>query len=146
MQVGAVNDGGKGKKGKSKSTGDKGKGSNDGDKTKGRGYWNSGQQYAQFQGYCFTLLEVGPQTCGLSNSFASTENGAVAGAQEPESEAEDVKAAQWSDADSDGADLDSSSWCFAALNNPRGPAGTLLVDSGADDHICHPDFAKEFPH
>ena len=23
-------------------------------------------------------------------------------------------------------------------------AGTLLVDSGADDHICHPDFAKEF--
>ena len=73
-------------------------------------------------------------------------NGAVAGAQEPESEAEDVKAAQWSDADSDGADLNSSSWCFAALNNPRGPAGTLVVDSGADDHICHPDFAKEFPH
>ena len=50
-----------------------------------------------------------------------------------------------SDADSDGADLDSSSWCFAALNNPRGPAGTLLVNSGSDDHICQPDFSKEFP-
>ena len=34
---------------------------------------------------------------------------------------------------------------FAAMNTPRGPAGTLLVDSGADDHICHPDFAKESP-
>ena len=72
-------------------------------------------------------------------------NGAVAGVQEPESAAEGVKAAQWSDVDSEDVDMDSSSWCFAALNNPRGPAGTLLVDSGADDHICHPDFAKEFP-
>ena len=68
----------------------------------------------------------------------------MAGAQEPESEAEDVKAAQWSDVDSEDVDMNSSSWCFTALNNPRGPAGTLLVDSGADDHIRHPDFATEF--
>ena len=27
----------------------------------------------------------------------------------------------------------------------RGSASTLLVDSGVDVHICHPDFAKEFP-
>ena len=69
----------------------------------------------------------------------------MAGVQEPESQAEGVKAAQWSDVDSEDVDMDSSSWCFAALNKPRGPAGTLLVDSGADDHICHPDFAKELP-
>ena len=31
---------------------------------------------------------------------------------------------------------------LAAMNTPRGPAGTLPVDSGADDHICHPDSAK----
>ena len=66
----------------------------------------------------------------------------MAGVQEPESEAEDVKAAQWSDVDSEDVDMDSSSWCFAALNNPRNPASTLLVGSGADDHICHPDFAN----
>ena len=42
-------------------------------------------------------------------------------------------------------DVDSSSWCFAARQPPRGPAGTLLVDSGADDHICHCVFAKESP-
>ena len=35
--------------------------------------------------------------------------------------------------DSDAIELDSSSWCFAAINTPRGPASTLLVDSGADD-------------
>ena len=34
---------------------------------------------------------------------------------------------------------------FAAMNTPRGPAGTMLVDSGADDHNCHPEFAKESP-
>ena len=60
------------------------------------------------------------------------------------SEADGVEAAQWSDADGFGADMDSSSWLFAALNNPRGQAGFLFVDSGADDHMCHPDFAKEF--
>ena len=76
---------------------------------------------------------------------AATEKWRVAGVQEPESEAEGVKAAQWSDVDSHDVDMDSTSWCFAALNNPRGPAGTLLVDFGADGHICHPDFAKEFP-
>ena len=41
---------------------------------------------------------------------------------------------------------DSSSWCFATVSTPRGPSGgTLLVDSGADDHICYPDFAQESP-
>ena len=34
---------------------------------------------------------------------------------------------------------------FCSVEHSKGPAGTLLVDSGgADDHICHPDFAKEF--
>ena len=31
------------------------------------------------------------------------------------------------------------------MNPQRGLAGTLLVDSGADDHTCHLDFAKESP-
>ena len=83
------------------------------------------------------------QIVGLD--WLNRKNDAVAGVQVPESEADGVQAVQWSDADSDGADLDSSSWCFAALNNPRGLEGTLLVDSGADDHTCHPDFSKEFP-
>ena len=121
MQVGAVSDGGKGKKGKSESTGDKGKGkgngkdknkhkSNDGDKTKGRDYWNSGQQRAQFQGYCSHCSKWGHKTRRLSNSIGSTENYAVAGVQEPESETEGVTAAQWSDVDSEDVDMDSSSW------------------------------------
>ena len=49
-----------------------------------------------------------------------------------------------SDIDSEDVDMDSSSWCFAAFEHSKGPAGTLLVDSGAGDHICHPEFAKEF--
>ena len=155
MQAGAVSGGGQGKKGKSKSTGDKGNGKgkgkdknkhkgNDGDKAKGRDSWNSGQQQAQFQGYCSHCSKWGHKRQDCRTRLAQQKNGAVAGVQEPESEADSVQAAQWSDADSDGVDLDSSSWCFATLNNPRGPAGTLLVDSGADDHICHPDFGKEF--
>ena len=39
----------------------------------------------------------------------------------------------------------SSSRCLAAMKTRRGPASTLLVDSGADDHFCHPDFAKQSP-
>ena len=112
--------------------------SNDGDKAKGRDYWNSGQQQAQFQGYCSHCSKWGHKRADCRTRLAQQKSGAVAGVQEPESEADGVQAAQWSDADSDGADLDSSSRCFAASNNPRGPAGTLLVDSGADDHICHP--------
>ena len=156
MQVGAVSDGGKGKKGKSKSTGDNGKGkgkgkdknkrkSNDEDKAKGRDYWNSGQQQAQFQSYCSHCSKWGHKRADCRTRLAQQKNGAVAGVQETESEAGDVKAAQWSDIDSEAVDMDSSSWCFGALSSPRGPAGTLLVDCGADDHICHPDFAKEFP-
>ena len=67
----------------------------------------------------------------------------MAGIQEPESEGDGVKSAQWSDIDNDAMELDSSSGCFAAMNTSRGTAGTLLVESRADDHICHPDFAKE---
>ena len=40
-----------------------------------------------------------------------------------------------SDVDNDAMELDSSNWCFAAMNTPRGPAGTLLVDSDADYHL-----------
>ena len=53
-----------------------------------------------------------------------------------------VKVAQWSDVDSEDVDMDSYSWCFAALNNPKGRAGTLLVDSGADDHILSSRFCQ----
>ena len=38
-----------------------------------------------------------------------------------------------------------SSWCFVAVTTTRGATGTMLVDSGADYHICHPEFAKESP-
>ena len=31
------------------------------------------------------------------------------------------------------------------MNTPRALASAWHVDSGADDHICHPDFAKESP-
>ena len=34
---------------------------------------------------------------------------------------------------------------FCSVEQPKGPAGTVLVDSGADDHICHPNLSKEFP-
>ena len=39
----------------------------------------------------------------------------------------------WSDAKKNG------------VTTPREPARTSFVDSGADDHICHPEFAKESP-
>ena len=141
MQAGAVSDGGKGKNGKSKSTGDKGKG-----KTR-------------------AVMEIRPRdgTTGTVVSNKRNSRATVHIARSGATNAQNRKLVQWlafkslnlklavlrqqkrSDADSDGADLDTSSWCFAALNNPRSPAGTLLVDSGADDHMCHPDFAKEFP-
>ena len=50
-----------------------------------------------------------------------------------------------SDAENDELEVDASSWCFAAVTTPTKLAGTLLVDSGADDHICHPEYAKESP-
>ena len=56
-----------------------------------------------------------------------------------------IKSVQRSDVDSDAVELDLSSWCVATMSTARGPAGTLLVDSGADDDTCRPDFAKEFP-
>ena len=154
MQVGAVSDGGKGKKGKSKSTGDKGKDrgkgkeknkhkGNDGDKSKERDDWNNGQRQSKFQGYCSHCSKWSHKRADCRTRLAQQKNGAVAGVQEPESEAEDVKAAQWSDVESEDVDMDSSSWCFAALNNPRGPAGTLFVDSGADDHILSSRFCEK---
>ena len=155
MQVSAVNDGGKGKKGKkgkNKMTGDKGKGkdkskhkSSDSSKSKERDSWNSGQQQVQFQGKCLRCSKWGHRSGDCRTRLAQQKNGAVAGIQEPDSERDGVKSVQWSDVDSDALELDSSSWCFAAMDTPRGPVGSLLLDSGADDHICHPDFAKEFP-
>ena len=64
---------------------------------------------------------------------------------EREAEGGGIKSVQWSDVDSDAMELDSSNWCFATMSTPIGPAGTLLVDSGADDHICDSDFAKGSP-
>ena len=77
--------------------------------------------------------------------LAPQKHDAAAGFQEPESEVDGVKSAQWCDGDSDAVEMDSSSWCFAAMNTPRGLAGTLLFDSGADDHIFHPGLVKESP-
>ena len=119
MQVGAVSDGGKGKKVKSKSTGDKGKGKgkgkdrnkhkgNDGDKNKDRDDWNSGQRQAKFQGYCSHCSKWGHKRADCRTRLAQQKNGAVAGVQEPESEAEGVKASQWSDVDSEDVDMDLS--------------------------------------
>ena len=156
MQVGAVKDGSKGEKGKGKHTRDKGKRKgkrkdknkhkgNDGDRSKERDEWNSGQRQAKFQGYCSHCSKWGHKRAECRARLAQQKSGSVSGVREPEGEAEDVMAAQWSDVDTEDVEMDSPSWCFAAMNSPRGPAGTLLVDSGADDHICHPDFAKEFP-
>ena len=155
MQVGAVSDGGRGKKGKSKSTGDEGKGKgkrtrtkhkgNNGDKNKERDDWNTGQRQPKFQGNCSHCLKWGHKRADCRTRLAQQKNGAVAGVQEPESEAEDVKQHSGVTSTVEDVDMASSSWCFASLITPRGPAGTLLVDSGADDHICNPDSAKEFP-
>ena len=90
---------------------------------------NRGQQQAQFQGYCSHLSKWSHKRADCRTRFAQQKSGAVAGVQEPESEADGVQAAQWSDADSDGADLDSSSWCFAASNYPSCPAGMQTITS-----------------
>ena len=34
-------------------------------------------------------------------------------------------------------------WRKRRQRQPREAAGTVLVDSGADDHICHPELKKE---
>ena len=84
MLVGAVCDGGKGKKGKSKSTGDKGKGkgngkdknkhkSNDGGRDQGTGLLEQWSATSAIPGLLLTSLEVGPQTRRLSDSIGSTE-------------------------------------------------------------------------
>ena len=88
---------------------------------------------AKFQRYCSHCSKWGHKRADCRIRLVQHKNGAVAGVQEPESEAERVKAAQWSDVDSEDVDMDSSSWCFAALNNPKGRTSTLLVDSGADE-------------
>ena len=82
MQVSAVNNGAKGKKGKNNMTGDKGKGKDkrkhkscDSSKNKERDSWNSGQQQVQFRGYCSHCLK-------WVTRLAQQKNGVVAGIQE----------------------------------------------------------------
>ena len=94
LAISAVNDGGKGKKGMSKTTGDKSKGKarardknkhkcSDGNKGMEQDSWNSGQQQMQFQGVLLKVLEVETQTRRLSDSIGATaEMGAVDGIQE----------------------------------------------------------------
>ena len=43
--------------------------------------------------------------------------------------------------------LNATSWCFVACTagGPARQEGTLLVDSTADDHICHASFAVGLP-
>ena len=96
-----------------------------------------------FQGYGSHCSKWRHKRTDCRTRVAQQKNGALAGVQEPEAEGGGVESVQRSDVDSDIVELDSSSWCFTAMSTPRGPAGTLLVDSGADDHICHPGFAKE---
>ena len=102
MQVGAVSGGGKGKKGKSKSTGDKGKGEgkgkdknkhkgNDGDKNKERDDWNNGQRQAIFRATVHIARSGATNVRIVEIDWLNRKNGAVAGVQEPESEAEDAK-------------------------------------------------------
>ena len=136
MQVSSVNDGGKGKKGKNKMTDDigkdKGKGK-DKSKHKSSDSSKSKERQVQFQGYCSHCSKWGHKRADCRTRLAQQKNDAMACIQESEEEGDGVKSVQWSDVDSDVTELDSSSWCFAAMNTPRGPAGTLHVDSGADD-------------
>ena len=152
-----VSDGGKGKKGKSKSTGDRGKGKgkgkdknkhkgNDGDKNKERDDWNNGQRQAKFQGYCSHCSKWGPNVrIGKLDWFNRIMVQWLA--------YKNLNLKLRMSKQHNGVTSTVKTWtctrrvvcCFAALNNSTRPASTLLVDSGADDHICHPDFAKDFP-
>ena len=128
-------------KGKDK---DKNKSKN-GDDGKGKGRdnnWNSGQQAARFQGYCSHCAKWGSQVRRVQNTIGSAEMWGSCWSSSTEEEGEGVKSVHWSDAENDEVEIDASSWCLAAVTTPGGRPGTLLVDSGADDHICHPEFAK----
>ena len=145
MQVGAVSDGGKGKKGKSKSTGDKGKGKgkgkdknkhegNDGDKNKERDDWNIGQRQAKFQRYfshcskwshkradCRTrLAQQAFKNLILKLGISKQHNGVTS----------TVKTWTWT-----------RRVGVLQRRTTQGARQALC----ADDHICQPDFAKEFP-
>ena len=98
--------------------------------------WNIGQRQAKFQRYFSHCSKWGHKRADCRTRLAQQKNGAVAGVQEPDSEAGDIKATQWSDVDSEDVDMDSSSWCFAASNNPRGPAGTLCRRSHLPTTFC----------
>ena len=112
MQVGAVNDGGWGKKRKSKMTRDKSKGTGKGKEkskhkrsdsgtSKERDVWIGGQQQVQFQGYCSHCSKWGRKHADCRTRLAQQKYGAVAGNQEPEAEGDGVKSVQWCDVDSD---------------------------------------------
>ena len=55
----------------------------------------------------------------------------------PWKEGEGVNSVHWSDAENDEMEVD------VAVTTQRGPAGTLLVDSGAGYHLFHHEFATE---
>ena len=86
MQVSAVNDGGKGKKGKNKMT-----------ESKERDSWNSGRQQVQFQGYCSHWSKWRHKRADCRNRLAQQKAWCSGWYSEPESEVDGVKSAQWSD-------------------------------------------------
>ena len=92
MQVSAVNEGGKGEKGKNKMTGDKERArargnskhkNSDSSKRKERDSWNGGQQQEHFPGYCSHCSKWGHKRADCRTALAQQKNGAVAGIQEP---------------------------------------------------------------
>ena len=151
MQVGAVSDGGKGKKGKSKSTGDKGKGKgkgkdknkhegNDGDKNKERDDLNIGQRQAKFQRYFSHCSKWGHKRADCRTRLAQQ------------------KMVQWLafknlilkleiSKQHNGVTSTVKTWTWTRRvgvlqrRTTQGARQALC----ADDHICQPHFAKEFP-
>ena len=95
-QIGAVNDGGKGKKGNSKTTGGKGNDksknkSSDSGKNKERHGWNGSQQLAHFQGDCSPCSKWRHKRADCRTRLAQQNNGAVAGIQHPVAEGDGIK-------------------------------------------------------
>ena len=92
MQIGAVNDGGMSKKGKSKTARAKGKDkienkSSDSGKNKERDGWNRSQKQVQFQGSCSHCSKWRHKREDCRTWLALQNNGAVvAGFQEPDAE------------------------------------------------------------
>ena len=84
--------GSKSKKGKGKGKDDNKSNNGDGGKGKDRdNKWNSGQQAAQFQGWCSHSARWG-HNCAVQYTMISAEScSSCAGVQEPEQEGEGVK-------------------------------------------------------